>query len=178
MDKIIDLEGSEMPTGPGKIATAHHEAGHAAMSLWLHRPFKTMSIVGDEEAYGRVTSEPPKWFQPDIDWGYRYRRFMEAQIQILLAGPQAEQRFTGKRNDDGASADLRRVAVWASELHYSEKAQTALVAWLEAVVEETFEKKAFTSVVETLADVLLVRPTIGYRKAKSLVRDRLPFTGW
>jgi hypothetical protein len=138
-----------------------------------------MSIVGDEEVSGRVASEPPKWFQPDIDWGYRYRRFMEAQIQILLAGPQAEQRFTGKRNDDGASADMSRVGRWALELHQSEKACTALVDWLEAVVEETFENKVFTSFVDTLADALLVRPTIGYRKARSLVRDRLPFSpGW
>jgi ATP-dependent Zn protease len=93
-------------------ATAYHEAGHAVAALHLGRVVKTVSIVPDEETFGRVAHYPitGKWLQPDVHIDARTRDYLEDVITIMLAGPVAERKAHGRWNHIGASGD-RKVAL-------------------------------------------------------------------
>lgn len=103
-------------------ATAIHEAGHGAMAFMLGRPFKTISVIPDEQTMGRVESAfPGDWFRPDITVDGRTRTLIEDRVMIALAGSETEAAWYARRDDapagweqmvsDGGAMD-RDNAVW------------------------------------------------------------------
>src|ERR1039458_2488126 len=124
-----------------KTLTAYHEAGHAAISLWLGVTFKTASIVPDEESEGRVVAEFRRWFNPDTSSHASQDELMRLMIHILLAGPEAERRVAGRYDEVGAGSDWRNASNLVGKLHYSETAMGSLIQYSKAVVREAFDVK-------------------------------------
>jgi hypothetical protein len=96
-----------------RLAVAHHEAGHAVLAIEYRRPFRHVLLVTDRVSLGRVRYSPgwsPKTFMPDVftldDDPFQTACIREALI--TLAGPAAEERFTGRPNV-GSVDDFRYV---------------------------------------------------------------------
>jgi ATP-dependent Zn protease len=66
---------------------AYHEAGHVVASYYVGRPFGTVTIRGPRGS-GSVEGASPLQEEPEE---------IEREIVVLLAGPLAEERLTGRR---------------------------------------------------------------------------------
>jgi hypothetical protein len=121
-------------------STAIHEAGHAVMAYLLRRPFKSVSVIADDDSYGRVQSDVPgKWFRPDLEVSARARSVIEDRVVITLAGGEAEWAWYAWQPDApdgwqdhvqaGMAGDLR----WAIDLAYYAAGES--IPELEAYVE-------------------------------------------
>lgn len=114
-------------------ATAYHEAGHAVASLALGRGVRRVSIVPDLAAgtLGLATNHGLPSFRPDVRDDAPTQAKAEREILILLAGPAAEERFTGRRNRAGAAGDhAAAAAALALSLCGDEDEASAFLAWL------------------------------------------------
>src|SRR5689334_3145022 len=85
---------------PQDVATAWHEAGHAAMALSLGRPVKQVSVAPNQLRLGQCKLN--KGTVRSKDW-------VEDELLILLAGMAAEARHTGHYDLVAATQDLREV---------------------------------------------------------------------
>jgi ATP-dependent Zn protease len=84
---------------PFDLATAYHEAGHAAVALALDRPVHRVSVLPNQDMLGVCVFR--KGVQrPSDDW-------IENEILIALAGMVAEARHTGEYDRGAADKDLR-----------------------------------------------------------------------
>ncbi len=91
-------------------ATAYHEAGHPVAAIEVNLPVKEVSIIPNTErnSLGQC-SEPkaPRWLlDAEYDVSLRVRDRLERMMIVLLAGPIAEARWTGRRNHVGACGDM------------------------------------------------------------------------
>jgi hypothetical protein len=86
---------------PQDVATAYHEAGHAAMSLMLRRPIERVSIEPNQVRLGQCKLR--KSVHGPL------KDAVETEILILLGGLGAEARHTGAYDWDAASEDMRSV---------------------------------------------------------------------
>ncbi|MGC3969956.1 MAG: cell division protein FtsH [Pirellulales bacterium] len=86
---------------PEDVATAYHEAGHAAIALILRRPIERVSIEPNQVRLGHCTLRKSV-HGPMKD-------SVETEILILLGGIGAEARHTGDYNWEAASDDMRTV---------------------------------------------------------------------
>ena len=91
-------------TKPEEVA--YHEAGHAVAACLRPRALgvRSVSIEPGRTTEGRThrlidpNTRPPKLnLQRTVD-----------EIVVLLAGPQAEERFAGHSDEDGARSDYER----------------------------------------------------------------------
>ena len=101
--------------GPGclisqaTVATAFHEAGHAVVGLKLsgNVPLK-MSVIPEGGSMGRIRNCPwPRSFRPEKKMTTLTRARLEDETATILAGSEAERRYTGRANQRGASEDLK-----------------------------------------------------------------------
>lgn len=106
-DESTEEERAETPSGepaaptPDDVATAYHEAGHAAMSLMLRRPIERVSIEPNQVRLGQCKLR--KGVHGPL------KDSVETEILILLGGVGAEARHTGDYNWDAASDDMRTI---------------------------------------------------------------------
>jgi hypothetical protein len=85
-------------------ATAHHEAGHAAVGVALGLRLKAASVISGPESYGMTA-----WLGPPLSERTSRRR-LELRLLAKIAGPCAERRYRGRWNWVGAAGDLDAVA--------------------------------------------------------------------
>ena len=92
--------------------TAIHEAGHAVLSCMLRVPFRRVTIKPHGDTAGRVVCPPwPSALRPDLSFGPRVARRLEAEIMVLFGGYLAEvERFGGEPAEWGWSADREQIA--------------------------------------------------------------------
>jgi hypothetical protein len=121
--------------------TAVHEAGHAVMAYVVGRPFTTITVVADDDSYGRVhCALPGDWFQPDIKFTSRIRTRIEDHVMIALAGAETEEHWVTRTQgapDDwedhlkvGAAHDMSTAWDLASYACGSAEETTAYIEWL------------------------------------------------
>lgn len=80
-----------------ETALAYHEAGHAILALYLEFTFTEASIVENSHSLGRVLID--KFHLPiDCENDDQTRALLDRYIQVTLAGPIAESKYTGKRS--------------------------------------------------------------------------------
>lgn len=83
-----------METYTAQRRTAVHEAGHAVMAYLLRRPFTTITVIADDDSYGRVQHAwPGSWFEPDIEMNSRTRAYIQDHVMICLAGAEVEEHW-------------------------------------------------------------------------------------
>jgi hypothetical protein len=86
-----------------RASSAYHEAGHAVAAVLLGFQFKHVTIAPEEGSLGHVLYGIYTMF---LNVGRRaYRRDLRDYLVCNRAGPLAEERHTGHRNDDGAADD-------------------------------------------------------------------------
>jgi hypothetical protein len=99
-------------------STAIHEAGHAVMSYLLGRAFTRVSVIQDENSYGRVNHAPAgKWFRPDITINARTRNMIEDHVMISLAGGETERHWCARQPDAPAGWQARIAVGEAGDVH-------------------------------------------------------------
>lgn len=76
-------------------AVAYHEAGHAVMGFLLGRKILGASVIPDESSMGRVEFDT-SWIKELHEWDERFSDEMVFQLLIHLAGPAAEEIYTGE----------------------------------------------------------------------------------
>lgn len=123
-------------------STAIHEAAHAVAAYLLNRPFISISVIEDSEAYGRVHSRPPgEWFRPDIEINARTRATIEHRVMISLAGAETEAAWCARQPNapenwrdlvnDGADHDFGAALDLASRVADGSVPETeAYIEWL------------------------------------------------
>jgi hypothetical protein len=112
------------------------------MAYELGRPFVTISVLPDEDSYGRVEHAPPRgdWFHPDVKIDTRTRRYIEEHVMVILAGAETEEHWT-RRHDDvpddwralanvGAKHDMSVAVDLASYVSGSAEETSAYITWL------------------------------------------------
>jgi len=105
------MHTAETTTEPGMVAhpwiaarvtelidTAYHEAGHAVACFLIGSGIQQVSIVPDDESFGRVRHAPAFRREDIDDWGItpRDRSRLEARIVAAFAGPVAEAKGKGR----------------------------------------------------------------------------------
>ncbi|MBS0265331.1 MAG: cell division protein FtsH [Planctomycetes bacterium] len=145
---------------PTQVATAYHEAGHAVAALFLGRAVQRVSIEPVQMRLGRCELQKGR-FKPTQD-------LLETEVLILLAGPAAEARHTGRYDWNSAAQDLRDVRRLtqqrAASLRQVEKLERRLLDKTEYILE----RPGVWEAVERIASELLEHTTISGRAARHL----------
>ena len=152
-------------------ATAYHEAGHAVAAFVLRRPIRTASIEPAEGSLGRVEHHPPgKWFQPDAGVDTRTRNLVKRHIVGHLAGPLAEERFTGSHNETGATSDHHHAVDLASYLVDDDERLQILVDDLSSRAAELLARTDVWRAVEAVAEELVRDRLLAGREVRAVIR--------
>jgi ATP-dependent Zn protease len=154
-----------MTATAGEIATAYHEAGHAAVALALGRPVQRVSIQPKQMRLGRCELQKGR-FKPSPD-------FLETEVLILLGGPAAEARCTGRYDWGGASQDMRDVRSLTQRRAASERQVDRLERRLLDKAEHILDQPGVWLAVERIANELLRCTTISGRAARHLFDETI-----
>lgn len=98
---------------PREKRTAYHEAGHTVMAVFQEVPFKSVSVVPTEEAWGVVLTEyAKKWktFRPSAEMTPATRVRIEKLLLCAVAGGAAEEVYLGGKTRHGDRSD-RQMAI-------------------------------------------------------------------
>ena len=154
-------------------ATAYHEAGHAVVAWLQGHGFKGVSIVaaGVEGSVGRVTANrAPPWFRPDVQMDRRHQTLCDMEIRELLAGFEAERRFTGRRNHVGAGRDLERAVDYADWVTGGSVDEVEpYLDRLSVEVALPFDDDIHWRAVQRLAEELVLRAELSGSEARSII---------
>ena len=121
----------------------------------------------------RRTRLDVEWFD-DNDW--RLRRWAETDIMTAFAGPEAERRFRGRRNNIGARSDHR----WAMDVAIQSEGlgerPGAYLKWLHLKVSDYIANVNIWKSIESVASALLEKETLTGREVREAWREphRLP----
>lgn len=147
-----------MTHSPGEIATAYHEAGHAVIALTLGRPVSRVSVQPGQQRLGHCEIQKGTFRQS--------KDALETEILILLGGPAAEARHTGRYDWNGASQDLRGVRRLSEQRAASQRQVERLERRCLDKAEHLLNQPAIWSAVELIANELLRCTTISGRSAR------------
>lgn len=150
------------------VATAFHEAGHAAMALALDRPVHKVSVLPNLDYLGQCRFGKGV-FRPSEDW-------VEREILISLAGMAAEARHTGRYCRDGATRDLRysrKLALQRATERQLDRYERRMIAKVENLLADD----ALWRAVEAIAAALMDHGTISGRAARHLYEHATQETG-
>lgn len=149
-----------MTHSPHQIATAYHEAGHAVLALALGRPVTKVSVLANHLRLGQCDIQKGS-FRPSKD-------LLETQILILLGGPAAEARHTGRYCWEGAAQDLRGVRSLSQRRASGPRQVERLERRMLDKAEHILGQPAVWLAVERIAAELLRCATISGRAARHL----------
>lgn len=139
-----------------RVHTAYHEAGHAAIAHALGCRVKRVSIIPDDDTWGRVSHSIPSWFH-ELQYNVTPSREIKAHqhIMICLAGAAAIAVHAGRQTWNGAEGDIRQAYDLADCLTSGPKESRALVAWLWTRTRAQTARPQTWSWVEGIAQALL-----------------------
>lgn len=144
-----------------EIATAYHEAGHAVIALSLGRPVERVSIQPSQSRLGHCEIQKGSFRQS--------KDVLETEILILLAGPAAEARHTGRYDWIGATQDLRGVRRLVEMRAASQKQVERLERRMLDKAEHLLQQAEIWTAVDQIAQELLRNTTISGRAARHFV---------
>jgi hypothetical protein len=126
---------------PGTVAVAYHEAGHTIVGLKLGQSTpRKVSIHSEGASLGRTLNRAfPRWFRPELRLTPRTRHALEAEIATLLAGFEAERRYTGKPDYSGARPDFAGATFYARFVAADDEGVTAYTRWCGYRARQTVE---------------------------------------
>ncbi len=150
--------------------TAYHEAGHAVLAHMGGLRVLGMSIERDGDSFGRTfyTHQAPRLGSGGAGTARACRR-VEAYIVCYLGGVEAEARFAGRRDRDGASADLQEAMEAASRLVLCEEELNACLRWL--AVRARYLVVIYWPLIDGLARRLLRSQTMSAHQVQETIRE-------
>jgi ATP-dependent Zn protease len=158
-----------MTSSPTEIATAYHEAGHAAMALALGRDIHRVTIRANHLRQGQCEIKKGR-VRPAKD-------FVETEILILFAGFAAEARHRGEYDSAGATQDLRSIRAMTEKRVASQRQIERLERRMLAKAEYLLEQPDVWRAVELIAAELLRSTTISGGAARHLFDQAAHETG-
>jgi hypothetical protein len=135
--------------------TAYHEAGHAVGCLVLGHGFECISIVPDEDSYGRITYRRHRLSRLP---GVRYR-----EATVGLAGAVAERKWM---DDHGIAEDAQWRDAWRADIA---SARSKVDRDAECPVFAVYVVHYGWNVVTLLAEELLERRYLTRRDVSRLI---------
>ena len=150
-------------------ALAYHVAGHAVAAYILRQRFSKVSIVDDADNLGHLAHGGPhsKGFHPEWDDSPRTRTQAEKEIMVYFAGAAAEKILTG--TDPIESSDLTVAVGLTFALTASLEETLAYLRWLQVRTKELLAVPHHWAAVGALAQELLARGEVSYRKARRVI---------
>ncbi len=145
---------------PPCLATAYHEAGHAAIALALGRLVQRVSILPNQLRLGACELKKGKSKQAHDP--------VEDEILIFLGGVAAEARFTGVYHWGGAQQDLRYVRSLTTQRAGTQKQIEKLERRMLSKVEHLLDEPAVWLATKLIAEELIRSTTISGRAAQHL----------
>jgi hypothetical protein len=143
------------------LATAYHEAGHAAMNWQLGMPIKNVTIVPDKESAGCCVSAKNflRFKNGELDTSPRAQVNTQKKIMALLAGPIAQRTYrkSSFRNYH-AGSDWRTAVDLAITVNGSGEIATAWLKWLELRTRGSV--KFLWPRIAAVADALMEKQTL------------------
>lgn len=153
--------------------TAYHEAGHGVMAFLEGVPVSQVSIVEDEESYGRVLHKSLIGASIEYDSGSRNRQAVEKHLKVCLAGTIAEWLASGRTNWRGAEGDITTVATVAQYVFGQEEVLNAYVHFLKRLVTAELKANHTWRAVTAVATALLERGRVSGRALRRIIREAL-----
>jgi hypothetical protein len=156
--------------------TAFHEAGHAVVMHFNGRgPLYMALFPKRDEVVGVLSGEgcPGYTARTDlVDPESCDAETAAQEIEMLLAGPAAEERYTGQWNDRGALDDLRSAREFA-------RSAVSSAADLGPYLDRAQERvKSFLNGAEVWAAVGRIATALARNKRKRLERARIAELIW
>lgn len=149
-----------MTCSPEEIATAYHEAGHAVVALALGRDVQRVSILANQQRLGHCELKKGRRRQASDA--------VESQMLILLGGPAAEARHTGRYAWEKAAQDLRDVRSLAMARAGSQRQVEKLERRMLDKVQHILRQPGVWEAAARIAEELLHQTTISGRAARHL----------
>jgi hypothetical protein len=134
---------------------AFHEAGHAAAALSFGLEVTSVDIVFCPDSLGYFHYMEPV---PLASGGLT--RWCARRAVICLAGIEAEWKFSGVWNEEGASVDLEDVDKLARRLFRDSSRQTAWKAEMKARTIRLLDDAGNWASVYAIAAALMLKPTL------------------
>jgi ATP-dependent Zn protease len=157
-------------TATSLVRTAYHEAGHAVLAHMSGLRVLGISIERDDDSFGRMfyTHDAPRLGAGQASNARACRR-VEAYVVCYLGGAEAERRFAGRRDRDGASADLQEAMDAAARLVLCEEELNACLRWL--AVRARYLVVVYWPLIDGLARRLLRSPTMTAHQVQQAIRE-------
>lgn len=161
------------PGYPYLTRVAHHEAGHAVMAALQGVAIMRVTIVPDHGSAGHVLHpDHSAAFLARAETSDLRQSDVQKQIMVALAGPEAERRLTGRRNNWGAGSDRQTAVDLAFRVCPSVNSASAYLRWLGVEVKETTNHHVwYWQAVEAVAAALLKKSTLSGRATRKIVRE-------
>ena len=154
-----------MTFSPIEIATAYHEAGHAALAIALGRAVQRVTVAPNELRLGQCQFKKGT-VRASQD-------ALETQILVLLGGLAAEAGQTGLYDSAGAAQDLRDVRKLTSGRAKNQRQAERLERRLLDKAEHILSQPGVWLAVERIAAELLRCTTLSGRAAHHLYNQAI-----
>ncbi|HZS85945.1 MAG TPA: hypothetical protein VFE42_00455 [Chloroflexota bacterium] len=153
------------------VATAYHEAGHAAVAFDLGIRVRGASIIPDGDALGHVLHGFERWVG---EIAYDVTPYREARIHrhimVCLAGAEAEALHRHRYNHAGAWGDRETAIALANYLVGSSEECEALLAWLTIRTRNRLRSARVHRYTAAVADALLERQRLSAEQLGAVLR--------
>jgi hypothetical protein len=152
--------------------TAYHEAGHVMAHFRLHVVFRYVTIIPAEGFLGCVRTYPHgRKFREHIengDYTLRERDRLENDIVIYFAGNEAEKKYCGRYNHQGATSDRHNSIDLAGYIAGEGEALEAYLRWLRLRARDLIANSLNWKAVQMVAEALLERKTLTHEEGRMI----------
>ena len=159
-----------------KLGTAYHEAGHVAASIILHRRFKSVTIIPNEEALGHVASCPmPKRVVEALKLGAvppKLREELEDEIIIYLAGNLGMRLVRKRLPRINNFPDYHTALDFAARVCGGDLEEVeAYFHWLYVRARQIAETERFKRLTRCIAEALMDKQSLDYASCMDIYRE-------
>ena len=155
---------------PLRMYVAFHEAGHAVVAHALGRRFTGVSMIPDDESYGRIRFRLRKGFHPDVDSGWPTRKVVEEEAIISWAGMCAEAKCRRVPLDRTFVSDIDGIGL-AGYVCGTAEEEEAYIEWLRIRAKNILDQPHYWAAVQMLAMKLLQFGKMTGKEAWALIEE-------
>lgn len=152
--------------------TAYHESGHAFVAMALGAIVNSLTIDPDWD------DGPERFGDVEIEWPvgrYNRKSFLEAKVQVALAGPVAEMIYTGDPFHPAFipewRVDWEHAWKTAAELHTEKKKRLDYLEAKSAELHRILSRNENWSALAVIADHLLAHETLEREQIEEVLAD-------